>query len=168
MTKAEQIVYDLLRSKYLASEIQVNYRPEWLKNPSTGHNLELDFYIASEKVAYEVQGTSHTLLPDQQKRDEVKRELCKVAGVRLIEVPATRQGLKRLQKHFGVNYKIRYRETKYLYGEYGKRAMSASHYFTDLVKKKKKEEFLKWYTRGREAQQKETESVKRRREAKQS
>ena len=42
-----------------------NYRPEWLKNPLTGYNLELDIYYPNLKLAIEINGLHHKL--DYQK-----------------------------------------------------------------------------------------------------
>jgi len=36
-----------------------NFRPDFLKNPKSGHNLEYDFYIPEAKVAFEIQGIHH-------------------------------------------------------------------------------------------------------------
>lgn len=36
-----------------------NYRPDWLCNPETGRNLELDFFMPDLNVGIEVQGKQH-------------------------------------------------------------------------------------------------------------
>lgn len=36
-----------------------NYRPDWLKNPTSGKNLELDFYLPHIPIAIEIQGQHH-------------------------------------------------------------------------------------------------------------
>jgi len=38
------------------SDTQINYRPDWLKNPKTGRNLEIDIWIPSLKVGIEYDG----------------------------------------------------------------------------------------------------------------
>jgi len=73
-------------------------RPNWLVNPKTGHNLELDCYNKSLKLALEYNGIQHYEHPNftgqteeefiaQKQRDAYKREECVRKGVKLIEVP---------------------------------------------------------------------------------
>jgi len=73
-------------------------RPNWLKNPITGYNLELDGYCAELNIAFEYQGDQHfkkipffkmtdeRLILSQQ-RDQFKRNLCQKMNISLIEVP---------------------------------------------------------------------------------
>lgn len=69
-------------------------RPDWLKNPATKRNLELDGFNQELSIAFEFQGRQHfdanTQFYDdydkQTKRDELKKELCKTFGVNLIEI----------------------------------------------------------------------------------
>lgn len=69
-------------------------RPNWLKNPATGSNLELDGYCDELKLAFEYQGRQHASnytqfagdLENQFVRDKIKRDLCKENGVHLIEI----------------------------------------------------------------------------------
>lgn len=74
---------------------------EWLKNPRTGHALELDCYNEKLGVAVEYQGPTHYIWPNRYQntpqsryafdlaleRDEVKKILCKENNVVLVEVP---------------------------------------------------------------------------------
>ena len=73
-------------------------RPDMLKNPVTGFNLELDCYNEELKLGVEIQGIQHYKYTPyfhknidkftiQQYRDEIKRNLCKQHGIYLIEVP---------------------------------------------------------------------------------
>lgn len=70
-------------------------RPNFLKNPETKINLELDGYCEELKLAFEYDGEFHykenpwrsEALFEQKKRDELKDFLCKNAGVRLIRIP---------------------------------------------------------------------------------
>jgi len=65
---------------------------DWLINPKTNAHLELDFYIPSMNIAFEVQGRQHyeevrgwKSLDDQQHRDTLKRTLCEARGIVLYE-----------------------------------------------------------------------------------
>jgi hypothetical protein len=73
-------------------------RPNFLKNPETSRNLELDCYNHEVKIAVEYNGIQHYVWPNftgqtktefenQVRRDEFKREMCDRNGVYLITVP---------------------------------------------------------------------------------
>jgi hypothetical protein len=73
-------------------------RPNFLRNPTTGRNLELDFYCPELNLALEYQGEQHyrfnpvyhNSVQDfygQLERDRIKQELCTRHGVTLIQVP---------------------------------------------------------------------------------
>lgn len=75
-------------------------RPNFLKNPSTGKNLELDMYNQDLNLALEYQGAQHRVYTpffhkrysdflDQLERDEYKKKKCKETGIDLICVPDT-------------------------------------------------------------------------------
>jgi len=95
--KGEEIVAEILE-KILASKVQRNIRPGFLKNPETGKNLELDCYNEEYAIAVEYNGIQHYKYPspfhntekeflDQVYRDRLKKKLCDEAGVYLISVP---------------------------------------------------------------------------------
>jgi len=60
-----------------------NYRPEWLKNPITNKNLELDRYYPVLKIGFEYNGAQHRKKNnlEQWERDKIKKKLCGKAGV---------------------------------------------------------------------------------------
>lgn len=75
-----------------------NTRPDFLKNPETNQNLELDCYNEDLKIAVEYNGYQHYIWPNkfhqniqqfekQLNHDKLKSELCKKYGIHLIEVP---------------------------------------------------------------------------------
>lgn len=77
-------------------------RPDFLKNPVTGNNfnLELDCYNSELKIAVEYNGAQHyKYIPyfhknkeaflNQKYRDDMKRRICQEQGILLIEVPYT-------------------------------------------------------------------------------
>ena len=76
----------------------IKIRPDWLKNESTGKNLEIDLYNSELKLGIEVQGMQHYIyvphfhrtkenFTKQQLRDEYKRRRCQELGIILIEIP---------------------------------------------------------------------------------
>ena len=77
-----------------------NVRPNFLRNPRTGKNLEIDCYNKDLKLGVEYNGEQHyTFIPyfhgspkafkAQQFRDVWKKRRCKELGITLIEVPYT-------------------------------------------------------------------------------
>jgi hypothetical protein len=73
-------------------------RPNFLKNPETGRNLELDMYNDDLKIAVEYSGIGHYVYPNpfhktkeefmnQIRRDQYKVETCDQNGIYLITVP---------------------------------------------------------------------------------
>jgi hypothetical protein len=80
-------------------------RPDWLKNPKTGSNLELDGYNKKLKIAFEANGIQHYKYDphfhnskadykDQRYRDKLKAKLCKKQGVHLISIPYYTKDIK--------------------------------------------------------------------------
>lgn len=74
-------------------------RPDFLKNPETKRNLELDMYNEQLKLAFEYQGKQHyqkvTYFQDtvdfkkQLQRDSFKKKRCQELGIKLICIPYT-------------------------------------------------------------------------------
>lgn len=77
-------------------------RPDFLRNPVTGgrHNMELDCYDSSLRLAVEYDGEQHykyipyfhgtkASFENQKYRDLLKSQMCESAGVHLIRVPYT-------------------------------------------------------------------------------
>lgn len=73
-------------------------RPDFLMNPETGKNLELDCFNEELGIALEYNGIQHYVYPNkfhktedefeaQRARDDHKREQCKRSGIYLITVP---------------------------------------------------------------------------------
>jgi hypothetical protein len=73
-------------------------RPDFLHNPETSKNLELDGYNEKLRIAFEYNGKQHYEYPNefhrteqefiqQVRRDIFKKEVCKKMGIRLISIP---------------------------------------------------------------------------------
>tara|TARA_R110002153_G_C13285953_1_gene494490 strand:- start:79 stop:1794 length:1716 start_codon:yes stop_codon:yes gene_type:complete len=71
-----------------------NVRPNWLKNPKTNRNLELDGFNEELKIAFEHQGYQHyqkhytnQRLDKQIYKDKIKEKVCKERGILLFIIP---------------------------------------------------------------------------------
>jgi hypothetical protein len=84
--------------EYLGYNVEVNKRPNFLKNPKTGQNLELDIFDPKTKIAIEYNGEQHYNYPnifhrDREKfdeqvyRDNLKLELTSNNNIYLIHIP---------------------------------------------------------------------------------
>lgn len=87
----EEVVRNLIEHHF-QSEFP-NTRPEWLVNPLTNKNLELDLYNKEKALAFEYHGPQHHLpifgqerLEKSIRNDSYRRKICAQYGVRLIEI----------------------------------------------------------------------------------
>ena len=97
-SKFEQTCNDILEDIY--NKPFYTIRPDFLKNPETKRNLEIDCYNDELHLGLESQGPSHYWFPNgltrtkedfmkQIRRDQFKIEQCDANGVYLITVPCT-------------------------------------------------------------------------------
>jgi hypothetical protein len=97
-----------LHALQIAPDIQINYKPNSFKHPSSGFPMEFDIFVPSLKLvnsfsgflltffkAFECQGGQHYndnpywasgKLASQQRRDKEKREACQQNGITLLEL----------------------------------------------------------------------------------
>jgi hypothetical protein len=89
--------------KFLETVFQMPFpkaRPDFLKNPVTGNNLEIDCFNPTLRLGVEYNGQQHYSYnsffhrnidssTNQKYRDELKRRICHENGIHLIEVPFT-------------------------------------------------------------------------------
>jgi len=88
---AEGFVSNLISEAFPNHKVIRNVRPEWLKSDK-GKHLEIDIFVLDIKLAIEIQGPQHFVdlysTPIQHqvlmKNDLLKKEACKVNGIRLI------------------------------------------------------------------------------------
>ena len=94
--KTEEICRSIIERMYGRPFPSV--RPDFLKNPRTGKNLELDCYNPELRIALEYNGQQHYKYTKyfhrskqqfyaQVHRDDWKRKKCREYGIKLIEVP---------------------------------------------------------------------------------
>jgi len=84
ITSKSELRLKVLLDKVLPNEEYMdNYRPDWLKNPETGCNLELDRFYPNLKIGIEFNGTQHRKKNNelQWNRDRTKKHLCAKHGV---------------------------------------------------------------------------------------
>lgn len=87
MSYSEKLCEKSLRMIFYKDiKIFKNYRPEWLKNPKTGRNLEIDFYLPHIKVAFEIQGPHHYDDFNQIENDYIKEKLLEKNKITLIKL----------------------------------------------------------------------------------
>ena len=79
-------------------ELLFNYRPDWLKNPETKKNLELDIYIPQIGLAIEIQGIHHQTIY-QMKKDKLKEELCELKDTRIFKIEKIEHIFTLIYKH---------------------------------------------------------------------
>lgn len=104
-SNGESIMRDLLENTIFPNKKFPTIRPEFLKNPETGWPLELDCYNEDMRLAFEFQGIQHyqpvrlyggkERFEQQQKQDQLKRELCVEEKITLIEIDARELGQTR-------------------------------------------------------------------------
>ncbi len=93
-TRCRAILEDIFQSPF------VSIRPDYLKYPKTGKNLELDGYNEDYNIAFEYQGVQHRKYTpmfhqsyqdflDQLARDDYKKKRCDELGIKVIYIPDT-------------------------------------------------------------------------------
>lgn len=84
MSYSEELCNEILNLILNKQKIIKNYRPDYLKNPSTNRNLEYDFYLPECKIAIEIQGEHHFDDTYQKRKDLLKKQLAEKAGDKLL------------------------------------------------------------------------------------
>lgn len=98
VSKGERLCREYIENFY--NKQFPNIRPNFLRNPETGQNLELDCYNEELGLAIEYSGQQHYVYPNglhrtysefikQLRRDKFKVQCCETNGVYLIRVPYT-------------------------------------------------------------------------------
>lgn len=112
--KGEDIVAQAFE-EIIEAEIQRNIRPDFLQNPESGKNMELDCYCEKYKIAVEYNGIQHYKYPsafhkserefyNQVYRDRLKKKLCDKAGIYLISVPYWVDQFEDEEQHLNEKY----------------------------------------------------------------
>lgn len=146
-SRSEDYAFKILKEAFPNEKIERNVRPDWIRSPKTGRNLELDIFIPSQNLAVEVQGFHHGTLY-QEYKDGIKKQCCLERGVQFILVDASKKGLERLAKRFKIKMKIK-----------------LSNNFSNKSRYAKKTRYQLWKERGWREQQAEIEANLRRMKA---
>lgn len=94
----ENIVREIFQKTFNDEFISV--RPDWLKNPDTNYNMELDGFCEKLKLAFEYNGVQHykqsffqseKAFKRQQIRDQYKINITKELGINLIIIKSFKQ-----------------------------------------------------------------------------
>jgi hypothetical protein len=90
---SEVLLYQIVYRLFPDEKVILHYRPDWLGG------LELDIFVPRLKLGFEYQGQQHfhpisawggkSAFIALQERDERKRNICKMAGVILVEIDYT-------------------------------------------------------------------------------
>nr|QBK90725.1 MAG: restriction endonuclease [Pithovirus LCPAC201] len=97
-SRGERVCREFLEKYYQRKFPRI--RPDFLVNPVSGRNLELDGYNSELNIGFEYNGYQHYTYPNrfhkneedfsqQIRRDGYKKEACHLAGVYLIIIPYT-------------------------------------------------------------------------------
>ena len=108
--KGEELACRALR-EIAGCDVKCNIRPNFLRNPETGKNLELDCFTPRNQTAIEYDGIQHFEYPNpfhrskkefekQVQRDKIKDKLCESNGINLIRVPYTVDKNKKGEKRY--------------------------------------------------------------------
>lgn len=128
VSKFESLSREYLEFYYKNEDVIYNYRPDWLKNPKTGYNLEIDIFYPKLKFGLEVNGATHSF-EYQQYKDNVKKEICSSMGINLISITHPTQ-LFRLNDKLGLIGEVNkslynrikyYKASKKAFGSFKKR-----------------------------------------------
>ncbi len=104
---------EILARVFEGFEVEKNASPDWLVNPATNRKLKLDYLYPEIGVAVRFTGMkakgqrrkSDWEALEDQSRDEVRRELCRLNGVDLVLItphaPFPNEQLRRLQMALG-------------------------------------------------------------------
>ena len=91
--------------EFIKRKAVIHLRPDWLKNPLTKRNLEIDIFDPKTFIGIEYNGAQHYRYEQsmhksendfnyQVYKDQLKLERCKMMGVSLIVVPYTVDNMK--------------------------------------------------------------------------
>ena len=95
--RSEKVMVEIIEELF-GGRVGKKATPDFIRNPETGRNLELDYYIESKRIAFECNGIQHYEFTPfyhrngeqdferQLRHDELKRRACDSEGVTLITI----------------------------------------------------------------------------------
>src|SRR3990167_9384012 len=108
-SKGEAMCKQVLEEIY-PGHLFYTIRPNWLRNPASGRNLEIDCYNKELCIGVEYNGQQHYDFPNGWHKsheefkkvlihDEYKKKVCKAKGVILVSVPYTLKEYSEIKDH---------------------------------------------------------------------
>ena len=97
MMRSEKTMVEIIEELF-GDKVGKKATPNFIRNPDTGRNLELDYYIESSRIAFEYNGIQHYEfspfyhrngeqdLQMQLRHDELKRRACDSEGITLVTI----------------------------------------------------------------------------------
>lgn len=89
-TRIEYLAREYLKWYFPNEEVIYNWRPDFLKNPETGKNFEIDIYYPFLRFGIEVNSIYHETRQNRE-RDKFKIKKCRQNNIRLLQVWNNRQ-----------------------------------------------------------------------------
>jgi hypothetical protein len=97
LSKIEKLIRDTLNYVFPNEKVIYNWRPDILKNPQTGRNLEIDIYYPELNLAFEVNGIYHLTICGRT-RDFIKKKRCAENHINLFAITSAKEILKIIEQ----------------------------------------------------------------------
>jgi hypothetical protein len=96
-SKIEQLIRKTLNCAFPKDKVIYNWRPDFLKNPLTGRNLELDIYYPELNLAFEINGVYHLTICGKT-RDSFKKKKCEEEHINLFAITNPKEIIKIIEQ----------------------------------------------------------------------
>jgi hypothetical protein len=97
LSQIESLIRTTLNYVFPNEKVIYNWRPDILKNPQTGRNLEIDIYYPDLNLAFEVNGIYHLTVCGRT-RDSIKKKRCAENHINLFAITGAKEILKIIEQ----------------------------------------------------------------------